>query len=269
MYFCVMTDESTHKIHKAVDQLWEAHQSGVPCSPVRELIGEIDIDLAYQIQELFNQRLFDQKGYTRSGFKIGLTSPAVQKQLGVDQPDFGVIFHQTDISTSRSVAFDDLMQPKVEAEMAFILGCDVTKTIDDIEDVKKVLDSVYLSMEIVGSRVLNWDIRITDTVADNASASHYILSEHSMEIGDVDFESAKMKLYENGELKSEGSANACMGNPLNAVLWLCNTFITRGVELKKGDVILSGALGPMVPCTRGAIYGAEIEGLGELSFNIK
>jgi len=263
-----MMDESTHKIQKAVDQLWEARETGIPCTPVRELIGEIDIDLAYQIQELFNQRVFDQKGYTRSGFKIGLTSPAVQKQLGVDQPDFGVIFHQTDISISRSVAFDDLMQPKVEAEMAFVLGCDVTKTIEDIEDVKKVLDSVYLSMEIVGSRVLNWDIRITDTVADNASASHYVLSEHATEIEDVDFEAAKMKLYENGELKSEGIASACMGNPLNAVLWLCNTFITRGVKLKKGDVILSGALGPMVPCVQGAEYRAEIEGLGELSFNI-
>ena len=263
-----MMDESNHKIQKAVDQLWEARETGVPCTPVRELIGEIDIDLAYQIQELFNQRVFDQKGYTRSGFKIGLTSPAVQKQLGVDQPDFGVIFHQTDISISRSVAFDDLMQPKVEAEMAFILGRDVTKTFEDIEDVKKVLDSVCLSMEIVGSRVLNWDIRITDTVADNASASHYVLSEHAIRIEDVDFEAAKMKLYENGELKSEGSANACMGNPLNAVLWLCNTFIARGVKLKKGDVILSGALGPMVPCIPRAEYRAEIEGLGELSFNI-
>ena len=268
MYFCIMMDESTHKIQKAVDQLWEAREKGIPCSPVRELIGENDIDLAYEVQELFNQRVFEEKGYTRSGFKIGLTSPAVQQQLGVDQPDFGLIFHQTDISKSRSVPFKELMQPKVEAEMAFILGRDVTETFDHIEDVKDVLDSVYLSMEIVGSRVLNWDIRITDTVADNASASHYILSEYATEIGDVDFEAAKMKLYENGELKSEGSANACMGNPLNAVLWLCNTFITRGVALKKGDVILSGALGPMVPCTRGAEYRAEIQGLGELSFNI-
>ena len=131
--------------------------------------------------------MIDQKGYTRSGFKIGLTSPAVQKQLGVDQPDFGLIFHQTDISTSRTLAFEELMQPKVEAEMAFILARDVTETFENIDDVRAVLDSVYLSMEIVGSRVLNWDIRITDTVADNASASHYGLSEHSIRIEEVDF----------------------------------------------------------------------------------
>jgi 2-keto-4-pentenoate hydratase len=264
-----MIDQSTHNIQQAVEKLWEARETGIPCSPVRELIGENDIDLAYEVQELFNQRVFEEKGYTRSGFKIGLTSTAVQQQLGVDQPDFGLIFHQTDISKSCSVAFEELMQPKVEAEMAFVLGCDVTETFNHVEEVKQVLDCVCLSMEIVGSRVLNWDIRITDTVADNASASHYILSEHAVQVDDIDFDGATMKLYENGELKSQGNASACMGNPLNAVLWLCNTFIARGVHLKKGDVILSGALGPMVPCVPSAEYRAEIQGLGELSFRIK
>lgn len=267
LYFCVMIEHSDQQIQDSVLKLWDSYKSGVPTSPIREIIGDSDIDKAYKIQEKLIEKHY-QYGKTRSGVKIGLTSPAVQKQLGVDQPDFGILFSETDISKTGEVPYHNLIQPKVEAEMAFVVGDDITQPIGSIEELYQKLDSVHASIEIVGSRVADWNIRITDTVADNASASHYILSKQAVRMEDVDFINAKMELYENGVLKSTGMGSACMGNPLNAVLWLCNTFINKGVMLKKGEVILSGALGPMVSCIPGGRYHASIEGLGEVGFQI-
>ena len=267
LYFCVMIEHNDQQIQDSVLKLWDSYKSGVPTAPIRDIIGDSDIDKAYKIQEKLIERHY-QDGKTRSGVKIGLTSPAVQTQLGVDQPDFGILFHETDISKTGEVSYNELMQPKVEAEMAFIIGDDITQPMGSIEELQHKLESVHASIEIVGSRVADWNIKITDTVADNASASHYILSNQAVRMEDVNFINAKMELYEEGVLKSTGNGSACMGNPLNAVLWLCNTFINKGVSLTKGEVILSGALGPMVPCIPGARYNASIEGLGEVGFQI-
>jgi len=123
-------------------------------------------------------------------------------------------------------------------------------------------------LEVVGSRVAHWDIKITDTIADNASASHFVLGVEGIAPEYVDFENAQMQLFRNGALSSQGNAKACMGNPLNAVRWLVETFLMKGVAMNKGDIILSGALGPMVTCAAGDTYEAQIEGLGRVHFNI-
>ncbi len=255
-------------VQQAFENLKKAFETGAYIAPVRELIGETDIDVAYAVQERLVQH-FIEDGKVPVGYKIGLTSAAVQQQLGVSQPDFGVLFAHTQIADNAYLNFEELSQPKAEAEMAFVLNTPITEPLKNCDELIEKIDYVCAAIEIVGSRVENWNIRITDTVADNASASHFVLGETRLPAEKVDFQHAAMKLYRNEVLASEGNAQACMGNPLNAVLWLCNTFLEKGVIIKAGDIILSGALGPMVPLDKGDHFNAEIEGLGSVSFNVK
>jgi 2-keto-4-pentenoate hydratase len=254
-------------VKSAFENLKNAFSSGQAIAPVRELIGETDIDTAYAVQEKLVAHFIDQ-GARKVGIKIGLTSESVQKQLGVNQPDFGVLFAHTHLPNNGKIPFSFLIQPKAEAEMAFVLKESITQPVAHISELLSKIEYVCAAIEIVGSRVENWNIRITDTVADNASASHFVLGEAHVAPGQIDFENAAMELFRNGELVSEGIAKACMGNPLNAVLWLCNTFVEKGVPINKGDIILSGALGPMVPIAAGDSFSAHIAGLGEVSFSV-
>ncbi len=266
MYLCTMQSKQS-AVQIAFESLKNAFDTGKAISPVRELIGDTDIDTAYAVQEKLIE-YFESQGARKVGIKIGLTAESVQKQLGVNQPDFGVLFAHTHLPNNGEIPFAFLMQPKAEAEMAFVLKETISSPIADIAELISKVDYVSPAIEIVGSRVENWNIRITDTVADNASASHFVLGDTKLNAEALDFENAKMTLTQNGNVASEGMAKACMGNPLNAVLWLCNTFIQRGVEVKKGEIILSGALGPMVPIQAGDTFKAEIEGLGEVGFSV-
>lgn len=254
-------------INLAFVTLKDAFFTLTPVAPVRTLIGDTDIDAAYAVQEMLVQHLI-QEGARPVGVKIGLTSEAVQKQLGVNQPDFGVLFAHTHLPNNGEIPFSFLIQPKAEAEMAFVLNESIIAPLTDVSELLGKIAYVSPAIEIVGSRVQNWDIRITDTVADNASASHFVLGEAQVTPDQIDFENASMQLWRNGEVASEGIAKACMGNPLNAVLWLCNTFVAKGVAINKGDIILSGALGPMVPISEGDTFKADIQGLGEVGFSV-
>lgn len=253
-------------IDKAAVQLRNSSLTKTTCRPVRALIGETDLDAAYRVQEInIAERV--REGAKVIGSKIGLTSPAVQKQLGVDQPDFGVLLDNMVVGHGATVDFNLLMQPKVEAEVAFVLKSDLQSTKVTEAMLINAIDYAVASIEIVGSRVENWDIRITDTIADNASASHFVLGTQRFILQGLDLVNGKMKLWVNNELVSEGSGAACMGSPINAALWLANTMGRLGKPLKAGEVILSGALGPMVPVNPGDKVRASIEGLGEVSVN--
>ena len=254
-------------VELAFEKLKNAFQSGQVTSPVREIIGDTDIETAYAVQEKL-VGYFMAQGARKVGVKIGLTSESVQKQLGVNQPDFGVLFAHTQLPNMGEIPFLFLIQPKAEAEMAFVLKEEINKPLASTSELLEKIDYVSAAIEIVGSRVENWNIRITDTVADNASASHFVLGEARITPDLVDFENAGMKLFRNKEISSEGKAAACMGNPLNAVLWLCNTFVEKGVAINKGDIILSGALGPMVPIAPNDTFKAQIDGLGEVGFSV-
>ena len=252
-------------ISKAGDALIAAAKSGVAIEPLRHEIGVTDIDQAYAIQE-YVRAVRLKSGGKIVGKKIGLTSVAVQKQLGVDQPDFGMLCADTHIPNGGSVSYTDILQPKAEAELAFILKADVPLQ-PTMDDVIQAIDCVKASIEVVGSRIVNWDIRITDTVADNASASHFVLGDQKVNLDEVDLTGCGMKLYVNNELRSEGSGAACLGNPLNAVLWLANEMGRRNTPLQAGDIILSGALGPMVPIVAGDHILAKIDGFDDVTFS--
>jgi len=258
---------SQEVIEAAAQRLRDAQESGVPCAPVREWIGDSDISTAYAVQKI-NNDFRVANGGSVVGLKIGLTSLAVQKQLGVDQPDFGLLFADREVKNGGGVMASSILQPKAEAEIAFVMKHDLTGDIT-LERAKAAIDYAVGAIEIVGSRVLNWDIRITDTVADNASASHFVLGDIRRAVNEIDLVAVKMQLHKNGELVSEGVGAACMGNPLFALVWLAQTFADLGTPLKAGDIVLSGALGPMCAGEAGDTFDASIEGFGTVSFTFE
>ncbi len=258
---------SQEVIEAAAQRLRDAQENGLPCAPVRELIGDGDIAAAYAVQKINNDLRVAQGGSV-VGLKIGLTSLAVQKQLGVDQPDFGLLFADTQVKNGGSVTAASILQPKAEAEIAFVMKHDLVGEISE-ETAMEAIDYVVGAIEIVGSRVLNWDIRITDTVADNASASHFVLGDVRRAVNEIDLIAVKMQLQKNGTLVSEGIGAACLGSPLKALVWLAQTFADLGTPLKAGDIVLSGALGPMCAGEAGDTFAASIEGFGTVSFTFK
>jgi 2-keto-4-pentenoate hydratase len=255
---------NTSTIETIAKQLRNASQTHELIPPIREIIGVEDLDTAYQIQTQ-NINLRVEAGARIVGRKIGLTNKIIQKQLGVDQPDFGAILDTMEVLNGDEIPWNELHQPKAEAEIAFILGKNITNPTITTHELISSIDYALPCIEIVGSRVENWNIKITDTIADNASASHYVLGHRPAKLSDFDMVKCKMKMTKNGEIASEGSGAACLGSPLNATIWLAKTMIKNGTPLRAGDVILTGALGPMVAGEPGDNFETEIEGLGSVS----
>lgn len=248
----------------AARELIVARESGRPCPPLRgRLIPDGDVDSAYLVQQA-QVRQWLGGGHRRVGAKIGLTSRAVQENLGVYQPDFGVLTEETAVPDGVEVPLGRLLQPRVEAEIAFVLGTDLPDERVTTADLTRAVDHLLPAIEIVDSRIAGWDIAIVDTVADNASSGLFVLGTTPRRLADVDLRLAGMVLEHAGEPISVGAGAACLGNPLHALAWLARTLARIGDPLSAGDVVLSGALGPMVPVTPGAAYEARISGLGSV-----
>lgn len=251
-------------IKRAAERLATAAAEDIPCPPVRDLIGDADLAAAYAVQEIGTMAAL-QRGARLVGRKIGLTSPAVQKQLGVDQPDFGMLFADMEVPLGGEVPSGAVLQPKCEAEIAFVLERDLNLEQPTIADVLRAVAFALPAIEIVGSRIAAWDIRIADTIADNASSGLYVLGHSPKQIGQIDLTGCGMTLHRNGALEVTGSGGACMGSPLNALLWLARTMVRSGRPLGAGDVVLSGALGPMIAARPGDALEAHIQGIGRVS----
>jgi 2-keto-4-pentenoate hydratase len=250
-------------VSRAAAALWEANRTGIPCKPVRTIIGESDVETAYAVQEQITKRRIEQ-GARLIGRKIGLTAAAVQAQLGVSQPDYGMLFHDMDVVNGDEIAPGKLIQPKVEAEIAFILGHDLVDEKLTTADVLTAIAWAVPALEIVDSRIEAWNIRIVDTVADNASSGLFVLGHNMRRLDSIDVLGCGMALECNGELVATGAGVACLGSPINATLWLARMMAKAGRPLRSGDVVLSGALGPMVPAKPGTAFEARIQGLGSV-----
>ncbi|MEU5549022.1 fumarylacetoacetate hydrolase family protein [Micromonospora sp. NPDC047793] len=249
---------------RAARELVEARESGKPCPPLRgRLLPEGDVEAAYRVQQIQVHEWL-ASGQRRVGAKVGLTSRAVQEAFGVYEPDFGVLTDVMAVPDGAEIALDRLLQPRVEAEIAFVLGADLPDARITTVDVLRAVDHLLPAIEVVDSRVAGWDISIVDTVADNASSGLFVLGTSPRRVGDVDLRLAGMVLEHAGEPVSVGAGAACLGNPLHALAWLAGTLARAGDPLRAGDVVLSGALGPMVPVTAGATYEARISGLGSV-----
>jgi 2-keto-4-pentenoate hydratase len=259
-------DARAETILKAAEILRQAEDSGTPCAPIRDLFAEEDLDAAYRIQQInINRRL--ESGVHIIGHKIGITSRAVQQQVGVTTPDFGVLMSDMIVDDGGVMDADRLLQPRAEAEIAIILGADLDTPSPNVADVLMATSFVLPAIEIVASRVENWDISIVDTIADNASCGLFVLGTPAIRPEGFAFADCKMELLANDQLVSSGSGRACLGNPLNAAAWLARQMQDLGTPLKAGEIVLTGALGPLAPMERGDKIEARIEGLGTASFS--
>jgi 2-keto-4-pentenoate hydratase len=257
-------------VAEAVDRLSTALSTRVPCAPVRDLIGTDDLAAAYAVQRgLVQDRLSGQ--VTVVGRKIGATSEAVQQQLGVDQPDFGYLLSDMDVSGGARaggapISMRPLLQPRVEAEVAFRLARDIDVPEDEITLalVRDAVEVALPALEIVDSRIAGWDIGFTDTVADNASSGLFVVGDDGRSLDELEPRDVKMSLTINGEERSAGTGAACLGDPLEALRWLAVQAARFGDPLRAGHLILSGALGPFVPFAAGDRVEASVSGFDPL-----
>lgn len=238
-----------------------AAASGTPVAPVRGLIASGGLDAAYEVQNA-NTRHSLENGRRLVGRKIGLTSLAVQRQLGVDQPDYGMLFADMDVPEGIPISLDQVIQPKVEAEIAIVVGRDLPHPDVTTAEMIRAVEYVVPAIEVVDSRVANWDIRIWDTVADNASSGLFVLGAVPRKLEGLDLRTCGMVMEVKGEPISVGAGIACLGSPITAALWLARIMARVGRPLLEGDVILSGALGPMAGVNRGDVVEARINGVG-------
>lgn len=266
------TTKDLSAVRAAAERLAAAADSGEPVAPVRDLIGADDVASAYAVQRLGTRRRLDA-GARVVGHKIGLTSAAVQRQLGVDQPDFGVLFHDMDAGTTPVSRRPKLLQPKIEAELAFVLGADLTGEELDPLTVRGAVDYAAAALEIVDSRIAGWDITFGDTVADNASSGWFVLGAQRLSLDDVEPAEIGMAMTIDGEIVSRGKGSDCLGDPLRALAWLARTARDYGDPLRAGEIVLSGALGPMALLAPGAHVRAELSQrsgpLGAVEFTLE
>jgi len=248
----------------AASRLRAAYRQG-PIGPLRDTMESSDIESAYAVQSI-NTEFWRRAGRRVVGQKIGLTSVAVQRQLGVNQPDFGVLFDDMLILDGGTLNTADVLQPKAEGEVAFVMARDFDNPRATAVDLMAAIAYALPAIEIVDSRLKDWKITIADTVADNASSAFFVLGSQPHSLAGLDLVTCGMMLTLDGTVASVGAGAACMGHPLTAAAWLAATLSSRGQPLKAGDIVLSGALGPMVPIAPGNQVRVRIGGLGSAEF---
>jgi 2-oxopent-4-enoate/cis-2-oxohex-4-enoate hydratase len=248
------------------DELYRALREFRTLAPLTEREPAITIDDAYHISlQMLKQRL-ERDGERVVGKKIGVTSKPVQDMLGVFQPDFGFLTDAMAYPDGADIPIaGHLIQPRAEGEIAFRLKKDLQGPGVTEQDVLDATESIMPCFEIVDSRIRNWEIKIQDTVADNASCGVYVLGRNEVDPRDYDLPNLKMTIWKNGEYHSEGLGSAVQGNPLTAVAWLANTLGEFGIPFKAGEVILSGSLAPLIPVVAGDEMRLEIDGIGGCS----
>lgn len=241
-------------IQTCADLLYNAEQSRGQIAPLSEQYPGLRVDDAYAVQ-LANVMRATKQGQRVSGKKIGLTSPGIQQQMGVSEPDYGHLFAAMDCAGDIITA--QLIQPKIEAELAFVLKADLSGGKVTADDVRAATDYVAGAFEIVDSRITDWRIALVDTIADNASSGRYVLGEQKVPLADLDLAAVTMDFFKNGERIDQGTGAAVLGDPCLAVAWLANRLYGYGVALKAGEVILSGAFTAAPLAVKGDTFEAR------------
>lgn len=259
-----MSDQGNAACLQAAQALSQARRDRRPIAPISTTHGIHSAAAAYEVAAI-NTRQRLAAGRRIVGKKIGLTSKAVQQQLGVDQPDFGILFDDMEFLDGQDLPTDELMQPKVEAEVAFVMARDLDALAPSWAEFLRSVAYALPALEIVDSAISDWKIALADTIADNASCGLYVLGDQPVALGSVSLGEIGMRLTRNGKSASLGTGAACMGHPLRAAYWLATTMAAREQPLRAGEVILSGALGPMVPLAAGDLIQADLGALGRVS----
>jgi len=249
-------------IKEIANDFYQALKGQYCLEPISERFPGISVQDSYAIsREFLKKRLAD--GDKVIGKKIGVTSKVVQEMLGVHQPDFGFLTASMHIPNNSKVSIkDSLIQPRAEGEIAFILSKDLIGPGITREDVRDATESIVPCFEIVDSRITDWNIKIEDTIADNASCGIFVLGNERISIQDLDIENIELSMYKNKELVASGKGNAVQGSPYEAVAWLANTLGGLGIPFLAGEIILSGSLVPLEPVKAGDKMHLSLGGLG-------
>ena len=251
-------------VNELASRLLAAEAGCSPIAPIAPELGENNIAAAYAVQaEVTKRGIAD--GRRLVGRKIGLTSKAVQQQLGVDQPDYGALFADMEIATGGEIPISKLIQPRIEAEIAVVLDRDLPEPDVTMGELMRAVAYAVPALEIVDSRIRDWKITILDTVADNGSSARFVLGAAPKRLTDLDLEACGMAMTRNGTIVSLGSGAACLGHPLKAALWLARAMSGAGQPLRAGDVVMTGALGPVSPALAGEFYEARISGFAPVN----
>lgn len=251
-------------IQSAAAALRNARSTRTPVPRISETHGVAGLDNAYAVAAI-NTEARLKAGARIVGKKVGLTSKAVQQQLGVDRPDFGVLFDDMEFLDGDEVPMARLIQPKAEAEIAFVVGRDLVAPRPSYAEFLSSLAFALPAIEIVDSAIESWKLTLVDTVADNASCGLYVLGSQPVSIGQFSLGEIGLQMDINGRAVSVGSGAACLGHPLRAAYWLAQVMGQRGEGLRAGEVILSGALGPMAAVQAGDLIHARIGAMGSVS----
>lgn len=234
--------------------------------PIQPLTAEhdLDIDAAYRVQQAFVGRLLDDGGRI-VGYKLGLTSAPMQQMLGVDSPDFAPVLSSMTHPDDARLTVDDFLQPKVEGEIALVLGADLHGPDVTTPDVQRAVTGATAAIEVVDSRIADWQITLVDTVADLASSGAIVLGARTVPIDDFDPRLVGMVMRRNGEVVATGAGAAALGDPLAAVAWLANTLAAWDVTLEAGHLIMTGALHAAFDVTSGDRIEATFDRVGPVS----
>ncbi|KHO19681.1 2-keto-4-pentenoate hydratase [Mycolicibacterium setense] len=248
--------------------LAEAERSRVPMTPLTDRYGDIDVVDAYEIQ-LINIRQRVAEGARIIGHKVGLSSKAMQDMMGVDEPDYGHLLDEMEVFENVPVKSSNFLYPRVEVEVGFILADDLPGAGCTEEDVLAATAAFAPAIELIDTRITNWQIKLCDTIADNASSAGWVLGEARVSPKDVDIRGIDAVLTNHGKVVAEGRSDAVLGNPVTAVAWLARKVESFGVRLKAGDIVLPGSCTRAIDAPPGSDFVADFAGLGSVRLSFE
>lgn len=248
--------------------LAQAERSRVPIKPLTDRQPDIDVVDAYEIQ-LINIRQKVAEGARVIGHKVGLSSEAMQKMMGVDEPDYGHLLDDMEVYENKPVVSANYLYPRVEVEVGFILADDLPGAGCTEEDVLAATAAFAPAIELIDTRITDWKIKLCDTIADNASSAGWVLGEARVSPKDIDIRSIDAVLTNNGETVAEGRSDAVLGNPVTAVAWLARKVESFGVRLKAGDIVLPGSCTRAIDAPPGSRFVADFAGLGSVKLDFE
>jgi 2-keto-4-pentenoate hydratase len=251
-------------IAKAAETLLGAYASRVPLAPLTAAYPGLSVDDAYAIQ-LTQVTAWQGAGARVKGHKVGLTSAAMRRQLGVDQPDFGHLLDTMFLTMGTTADSGRFFQPRAEPEIAFVLSRPLRGPGVTVAEALAAVDFVLPALEIIDSRIADWKITLPDTIADNASSGAVVLGSRPVRLDAVDLALAGCLLYRNGQIEGTGAGGAVLGSPVNALVWLANTLGPLGVTLAAGHVVLPGSVCAAIPFGPGDTVSATFDRIGSVS----
>ena len=251
-------------IASRLDTAWQTH---TPIPPITESDGITDVATAYAIQTQWTKMRMD-RGEKIVGRKIGLTSKAIQTQLGVNEPDYGTLWQSSFFPATNgkvTIPAIDFLQPRIEGEVAFLIGKSLREPGITPEQILEATEACAMGIEIVASRIADWRIKLVDTIADNASYGGFALGPWDKEMRGDDLGALAMTIHHNGEFAAEGLGSAALGHPAKSTAWLANKLLEFGVSLEPGDIVISGGITKMIPVKAGDVFRFTLTGQPDLT----